>query len=97
MRSVFIHVFLLLITIVGGCYTTANCQYYYYNNKYYDTDLIWEFGAGIGAMNCITDIGGSKTKNSFYANEINYKATKPSFNFYAGVMYQQTAGALQIS
>ena len=63
-------------------------QYYYYNDKYYSTDFLYEFGVGVGAMNCITDIGGANTDNAKYFNEIRQRNNKFSKSIYAAVTYQ---------
>ncbi|MDQ6815627.1 MAG: DUF6089 family protein [Bacteroidota bacterium] len=63
-------------------------QYYYYNDKYYNTDFLYEFGIGVGVMNCITDIGGANTDNPKYFNEIRQKNNNFSKSVYAAVTYQ---------
>lgn len=68
-------------------------QYYYYNDKYYNTDLLYEFGVGVGLMNSITDIGGANVENTNYLNEIKTQNNRISKNIYAGLMYQGIIGA----
>jgi len=63
-------------------------QYYYYNDKYYNTDFLYEFGVGVGVMNCITDIGGANTDKPDYFNEIRGKNNHYSKSLYASVTYQ---------
>jgi hypothetical protein len=70
----------------------ASAQYFYYNDKYYNTDLLYEFGVGVGIMNSITDIGGANTDNTAYLNEIRQQNNRLSKNIYAGVMYQNMIG-----
>ena len=38
----------------------AEAQYYFNDNNTYDNPLIYEFGASLGFMNCLTDLGGRK-------------------------------------
>src|SRR4051794_29026293 len=78
----------LLASIVICCSSTAYSQYYYYNDHYYDNDLIFEVGGSVGAMNCITDIGGANSDKGFYINEIRPKNTKLSTSFYIGATYK---------
>lgn len=76
---------------------SVHAQYYYYNNQYYDNDLVFEIGAGIGGMNCITDLGGNP-KGGFYIKDINWKNTNLNANLSVGAMYQGMIGArLQVT
>ena len=43
----------------------ASGQYYYYNSKYYDNDLIWEIGPSFGGMYSLADVG-KKQYNAFF-------------------------------
>jgi len=63
-------------------------QYYYYNDKYYNTDFLYEFGVSAGVMNCITDVGGANTDNPDYFNEIHRNNNNFSKSIYASVTYQ---------
>jgi len=72
--------------------SSSFAQYYYYNDQYYDRDLVFEFGASIGGMNSITDIGGAKGKGGLYVNEFNGKYTQMATGFYAGALFRNLAG-----
>lgn len=76
--------FLLVFTVIS---VKGYNQYYYYDN-----DFVWEFGASVGAMNCITDIGGANTDTKYYINEIRAKRFKFAGGIYAGVTYQNVVG-----
>lgn len=67
-------------------------QYYYYNDKYYDNDIVFEVGGSIGGMNAITDLGGQGKKTKKYFNEINWKTTNNVAGLYVGAMYQDVIG-----
>ncbi|MDB5247418.1 MAG: hypothetical protein JWQ40_1812 [Segetibacter sp.] len=83
--------FFLLLSI---CFSTnIFSQYYYYNDDYYDNDIVVEVGAGIGAMNSVTDVGGGDTEKRHYINEIRRSNFKVSNSIYAGLMYQNFLGA----
>ncbi len=89
---------LLLFLLASFSSSVCFSQYYYYNNTYYDKDLLFEVGGGIGGMNALTDLGGSKSNNGFYLNELTPKNTKFNAEFYIAAMYQQTFGLrLQIT
>jgi hypothetical protein len=77
-------VFLLLFSAIS---VKGYNQYYYY-----DKDFVWEIGASLGTMNCITDVGGANSDTKYYINEIRAKRFKFSGGIYAGVMYQNLVG-----
>ncbi|WP_147204399.1 DUF6089 family protein [Segetibacter aerophilus] len=83
----------LLLVVCNLIYKNSLSQFYYFSDKYYNTDLLYEVGIGLGAMNCITDIGGANTDNTAYLNEINKKNNKFSKSIYGGVLYQGLLGA----
>ena len=58
-------------------------QYYYHNNKYYESDLTFEIGGSIGMMNCLTDLGGRKGIGKGFIKDLNLKNS----NFDAGVFF----------
>ncbi|WP_207491920.1 DUF6089 family protein [Aridibaculum aurantiacum] len=79
----------LLLALLVFSSISSFSQYYYYNDRYYDRDLLFELGGGVGGMNSITDIGGSKSKGGMYINDINLSQTKLSGNIFFGIMYRQ--------
>jgi hypothetical protein len=80
--------FLLLLALIPK----ANSQSFFYNDKYYDNPIVYEFGAGLGGMNCIVDIGGANSDRGIYINEIHPSNTRLSASVYAGAMYQNFIG-----
>jgi len=89
MKALKITLLLLATVISGNCFS----QYYYYNDKYYNTDILYEVGVGVGMMNCITDIGGANTDNPTYFNEIRKQNNRLSTSLYAGIVFQNMVGA----
>ena len=75
---------ILLLLIIS--FTKAKGQYYYYNDKYYDNGYIIEIGAGVGGINCLTDIGGNKGIGKKFIKDINWKNTQLCTTIYAGVL-----------
>lgn len=67
-------------------------QYYYYDNGYYDNDIVYSVEAGLGFMNCITDVGGPNSDKGIYINELRGKNYKFSFNVAMEAMYQNFIG-----
>lgn len=83
-------VFLLSCCFYSKVYSQfAHSKYYY---SYYNP-FQFEVGAGIGTMNCITDIGGANGDNTYYINELRKKNFKPDLSVYASVMYNNFLGA----
>lgn len=72
--------------------SSIQAQYYFYNNKYVENDLLFDVGASFGVMNCITDLGATKSKGLKTFTNLNWKDAKPSLGVYAAAMYQQKIG-----
>ena len=64
------------------------------SQSYYDEhELFFEAGAGIGTMNCITDLGGANSSKHFYVNEMKLKNYRLSGSIYAALLYKNFIGA----
>ena len=63
-------------------------QYYFYNDKYYDNDVVFEFGGSIGAMNAFTDLGGRKGRGKNGVKDYNIKNTQLSGSFFISAIYR---------
>ncbi len=57
------------------CYTLQS-QYYFSKNYEQEPELLWEAGASAGAMNCLTDIGGSNGTGKKFIKDINLNQTQ---------------------
>lgn len=75
---------LLFLLVICFSSLSAWSQYYYYNDKYYDREVLWEVGASIGSMHGLTDVG---RKN------VDLALTKLNYGLYGGFMYQDVVGA----
>lgn len=86
----------ILPPIVLCCGIFANqpmkAQYYYYNDRFYDTDLVYEFGSAFGIMNCFTDLGGKRGIGKNFIKDLNWKNSKLSGGIYFMAMYQNKVG-----
>lgn len=67
-------------------------QFYYYNDKYYDSPLAFEIGGSAGLMNSLTDLGGKKGIGKSFIKDLSWKNAKPSFSVYALAMYKYAVG-----
>jgi len=78
---------LLLTIVVFITKLQATAQYYYYNDNYYDKDVLFEVGMSTGLMGCMTDIGSNKGPMP------NLKSAQLNGSFYIGAMYKSLVGA----
>ncbi len=68
---------------------TCHClygQYYLSASNQAEPDIIWQLGTAAGAMNCITDIGGSATKKILPG--INWNQTQWGAGFFASASWR---------
>src|SRR4051794_34318004 len=82
---------IILVLFFSLHFCNSFSQYYYYNDRYYDTRILFELGVGAGAMNCITDIGGANSDYPNYLNEIRKKNNRFCSSIYAAINYQDLA------
>jgi len=66
----------------------ASAQYYFYDNNHYDNPLTFELGGSIGAMNCLTDLGGNKGIGKKFVKDLNLGKTHPAGSISLTAMYQ---------
>ncbi len=72
--------------------TKAKSQYRSYNENYYETNTLVEFGMGTGAMNCLTDLGGNAGVGKKFLKDVNLKNTQACNSIYLGVTYKNVVG-----
>jgi hypothetical protein len=65
----------------------TSAQYYFYDSKYYDSPLTFEIGGSVGAMNCLTDIGGNKGTGKKFVKDLNLGKTKIAGSVFLSAMY----------
>ncbi|MEO6253705.1 MAG: hypothetical protein ABIO79_10380 [Ferruginibacter sp.] len=66
----------------------ASAQYYFYDNQYYDSPVMFELGASVGVMNCLTDLGGRKGIGKKFIKDLNLGKTTFAPSVYLSAMYQ---------
>jgi opacity protein-like surface antigen len=66
----------------------ASAQYYFYDSKYYDSPLTFEIGGSVGAMNCLTDIGGNRGIGKKFVKDLNLGKTKIAGSVFLSAMYE---------
>ena len=81
------------LSIVSLCFCNkAAAQYYFYNDSYYDTPLMFELGGTIGAMNSLTDIGGKKGIGGKFVKDLNMGNTEFTGGIYVAALYKYAIG-----
>lgn len=70
----------------------AAAQYYFYNDSYYDTPLMFELGGSVGAMNSLTDIGGKKGIGGKFVKDLNMGNTEFTGGVYIAALYKYAIG-----
>lgn len=80
-----------LIAVLLCLGTTTKAQYFY-DNDYYNNALVFELGLSVGAMNCLTDIGGKKGIGSKYTKDLNLGSTELMGGLYFGAMFKDVLG-----
>ena len=70
----------------------ASAQYYFYDDKYYDSKIMFELGGSVGIMNCLTDLGGNKGIGKKFIKDLNLGKTKFAGSIYLGATYQNMIG-----
>jgi hypothetical protein len=75
-------------------YTIAvNAQYYYYNEKFYDSPVVLETGTSIGMLNALTDLGGRRGAGRPFMKDLNWSNSRPAASLYVAGTYQYAIGA----
>ncbi|NJO25256.1 MAG: hypothetical protein HC867_04965 [Bacteroidia bacterium] len=69
----------LVLIILTVASPALQAQYFFYDDRYYDGNVLVEIGTGIGGMNALTDLGGKKGDGRGFVKDLNLKNTKPAF------------------
>ncbi len=81
-----------LVIILTGYSKKAAAQYYFYNDSYYDSPILFEIGGSVGAMNCLTDLGGKKGIGKKFIKDLNTGKTEFAGGLYFAAMYKYAIG-----
>jgi hypothetical protein len=82
--AIIFSIFLMLTLFVEK----ATAQYYFYNNTYYDNPITFEIGGSIGAINCLTDLGGNKGVGKKFVKDLNLGKTNIAGSISLTAMYE---------
>jgi hypothetical protein len=73
--------------------TPAKAQYYYNNDRYFESAVQVELGISAGIMNSLTDLGGKKGIGKNFIKDLNWKNSNFSFSVYAAGTYKYAIAA----
>jgi Domain of unknown function (DUF6089) len=62
-------------------------RYYFYDDRYYYSNVNLEMGASLGFMNALTDLGGRKGIGKGFIKDLNMRNSQPCFSLYAAVNF----------
>ncbi len=79
---------LSIVVLLTAFAKKTEAQFYFYDNKYYDNPWLFELGGSVGAMNCLTDIGGNKGIGKKFVKDLNFGKTHPSGSVYISAGYK---------
>ncbi|HNK29050.1 MAG TPA: hypothetical protein PKG65_09010, partial [Ferruginibacter sp.] len=77
---------LIVLTTLSG---KLSAQYYFYDDKYYDSPIMYEIGASVGAINCLTDLGGNKGIGKKFVKDLNLGKTSVAGSIFLSATYQE--------
>ena len=80
--------FVICLIAALGITKNASAQYYFYDNNYYDNPLLFEVGASLNAMNCLTDIGGKKGIGKRFIKDLNLGKTTVGGGLFISAIYK---------
>lgn len=84
-----------MVMVEVSSFQKCCAQYYFYDNDTYDTPLTYELGGSVGAMNCLTDLGGKRGIGKRFLKDLNIGNQQTCAGAFISAMYQ-SAYALRI-
>ena len=91
----------LIAFLLGGLFLCSDVRsqgFYFYNDRYMEPPVVLELGIAGGIMNCMTDIGGSKSAQNRYIQDVTFIKSHFSGGIYlAGVYKDFLVGRLEFN
>jgi hypothetical protein len=85
----------IIVAIIGLLFTgihKAAAQFYFYDNNYYDTPVMFEVGGSIGIMNCLTDIGRKQGNGRPFLKDLTFGNNQLNGSIYLSMLYKYAVG-----
>ncbi len=80
---------IVLFFIIGfGVCNNLQAQYYFFDQDYYDNDLLFEAGASFNAMNSLTDMAGKKGIGKRFLKDLNLGETHLAGGLFVSAIYK---------
>ena len=85
---------LAILMVALGCIflEKVSAQFYFRDNKFYDSPLLFEMGGSVGIMNCLTDVGGKKGIGKPLIKDLNMGNTQLNGSIYVSAFYKYAVG-----
>ena len=84
------YIFLIIITTLFIVpFQRVAAQYYFYDNATYNSPVMFEIGASIGVMNCLTDIGGKAGLGKKFVKDLNIGNNQINGSLYFTATYKE--------
>ena len=80
---------LLVVAFIGG---RVCSQYYFYSANRLEPEWRMETGIQLGAMNCLTDLGGQKGNGKKFLRDVNWNCSKPFAGWYLSFTHRDLFG-----
>jgi hypothetical protein len=71
----------------------SDAQFYYYNDRYYESAVVFEVGVNGGILNALTDLGGKKGEGKNFVKDLRWQTARLSYGGYVMAMYKNAVGA----
>ncbi|HUR65093.1 MAG TPA: hypothetical protein VMZ03_01980 [Chitinophagaceae bacterium] len=83
--------------VIGILFSQSlQAQYYYFNNQYYESAVVFEVGLSGGIMNSLNDLGGKKGIGKNFIKDLRWKTARPSYGGYIMATYKNAiAGRIE--
>lgn len=76
------------VMLLTGAFKQAAAQPDFSDDLYYDNTITYELGGSLGAMNCLTDLGGGKGIGKKFIKDLNLSNTKPAGSIFISAAYK---------
>jgi hypothetical protein len=83
-----ITIFVSIVILLTAPVEKLSAQYYFYDNNYYDSPLMFELGGSAGFMNCLTDLGGRKGVGKKFIKDLNMGKSRVAGSIFLSGIYK---------
>lgn len=72
-----------------ACFPSSmlHAQYYFSNDRYYESPVLYEVGVKAGVMNALTDLGGKNGPGKGFIKDLRWNTARPCYGAYVMVTY----------